>query len=473
MKRISKVLGWATLEQALKILISGILNLLLARVLFPSDFGTIASISIFVAIGNSISNVGLTTSLIRTSKLTKEDCTNVFWMNLALSMIVYSLLYFGSNVIAKVFNKSELILVIRILGLSIIFNSLYAVQVARMNRFLMFKKLAIIGISSSAIAAVLSISMSRYGYGYWSIIANALTLSLLMFIFSWFLSDWRPSFSFSKSIAISHLKFGYKLTVAGLVDAFTENIASALLASKSTVTTAGHYKQTQTLATIPSLAISKVVSRVSLPLYADAQENNLALMQIHKRIVQVILTLILPFSITTSILAPQIIDFLLPKVWAPIIPYFQFMILFGSLSSLNIAYTQIFNAAGRSDLFLKTALIKKFMLITFLFIGVTFEIWGIIIAFSVSSIMALCINAYYVAKIFGTGKALYLDPVIGPAINTVLYAFGMVLVDKVLMDSFWKVPILVTSSFILFLAINELRTNDGYRLLKSNLPGKS
>ena len=117
---------------------------------------------------------------------------------------MYSVLFFGAHFIARMFNNADLILVVRVLGLSVIINSFSAVQVARMTRLLMFQKLALIGIFSTLIAAGIGILMSRIGFGYWSIIGNAVSLSLLMSICSWAVSDWRPNFSSLGRLPCAH-----------------------------------------------------------------------------------------------------------------------------------------------------------------------------------------------------------------------------------------------------------------------------
>ena len=131
----------------------------------------------------------------------------------------------------------------------------------------------------------------------------------------------------------------------------------------------GHYKQSQTFGTMPSLAISKVISRVSLPLYAKHQDDKSKLFDTNKRIVQIILILYLPICVVIAFIAPWIIQSILPGYWSPIVKYFQFILLFGFIIILNISYTQIFNAIGRSDIFLKTAIIKKSISLLFLLVG--------------------------------------------------------------------------------------------------------
>ena len=68
--------------------ITFVASLVLARMLGPKEFGLIGMISIFIAIGTSLVDSGLASSIIRTKNADNEDFSNVFYTNLALSFLV-------------------------------------------------------------------------------------------------------------------------------------------------------------------------------------------------------------------------------------------------------------------------------------------------------------------------------------------------------------------------------------------------
>ena len=74
--------------------INFIVSIILARILMPEDFGLIGMMAIFIGIGNSLVDSGMSSSLIRTQKPSQTDYSTVFFMNMLLSIIAYISIYF-------------------------------------------------------------------------------------------------------------------------------------------------------------------------------------------------------------------------------------------------------------------------------------------------------------------------------------------------------------------------------------------
>ena len=91
-----------------------IATIILARILGPREFGIIGMITLFVTIGNVIVDSGMSTSLLRTNKITETDYSTVFIINIVTSLIVYCLLFFTAPLIASFYKQLILIDVIRI-----------------------------------------------------------------------------------------------------------------------------------------------------------------------------------------------------------------------------------------------------------------------------------------------------------------------------------------------------------------------
>ena len=85
---------WASIDQFGSRLITFLIGIVLARILFPEEFGLIAVLGIFIGIGRVLINGGLTQSLIRSNELGKIDYSTVFFFNLIVSFIIYWLFFF-------------------------------------------------------------------------------------------------------------------------------------------------------------------------------------------------------------------------------------------------------------------------------------------------------------------------------------------------------------------------------------------
>src|SRR5699024_440545 len=94
--------------------INFVVQIILARILAPSDFGLIAMIQIFLSIGKTLMDSGMTSSLIRTENPDQRDYSTVFFINLFASLALYILLFFTAPFIASFFNQELLTLIISV-----------------------------------------------------------------------------------------------------------------------------------------------------------------------------------------------------------------------------------------------------------------------------------------------------------------------------------------------------------------------
>ena len=196
--RAKKGFVWTFAQQFGNQSIGFIISLILVRVLLPEEFGLIGMISIFVAIGNTLLNAGLTQSLIRSEELDEADYSTVFYFNLASAIAVYGLVYFSAPFIANFYSQPVLIKIVRIYCLSFIFSAFAAVQLARLTKTMDFKTQTLVALPATIIGGVVGIIMAYSGFGVWSLVWSSLLTSFLSSVQLWFYTKWKPGLIFSK-----------------------------------------------------------------------------------------------------------------------------------------------------------------------------------------------------------------------------------------------------------------------------------
>lgn len=198
-------------------------SFVLARFLEPSEFGLIAMLSVFIAIGNNLINSGLTQSLIRSQQVDEEDFSTVFYFNIIVSIIVYVLIFFLAPYIALFYNEEQLTNVVRIYSFSFIINAFSSVQSARLTKMLDLKTQMKVSFPSIIIGGISGILLAYNGYGVWSLVWSSLIQTFLSTIQLWYWSKWKPLFVFRIIKFKSHFQYGVNLTFSGILDAlFTE-----------------------------------------------------------------------------------------------------------------------------------------------------------------------------------------------------------------------------------------------------------
>ena len=391
---ISGVL-WTFAQQFGTQAIGFLISIVLARLLLPKEFGLIGMISVFMGIGTSLVNSGLTQSLIRTLNPVQEDYSTVFFFNLIGSIIIYWILFFTAPLVAAFFSQSILTAIIRIYCLTFIINAFSEVQLTRLTKEMNFKLQMTIAIPSLIGSGLLGMFLAYKGYGVWSLVWMGISQSLLSTVQLWFRTRWVPSFVFNWTKFRYHLKFGYKLTISGLLDTVFTNIYQIIIGRFFVPAEVGFYTRADSLKQLPVTNMSAALNKVAYPLFAIIQNDTGRLKNGYKQIMQMVIFVVAPVLVIMGVLAEPLFRFLFTEKWLPAVPYFQILCLTGILYPLHSYNLNILNVKGRSDLFLKLEVVKKILVVVVILVSINFGILGLIWGQVIASVLAFFINTHY------------------------------------------------------------------------------
>src|SRR5690606_36337105 len=185
--------------------INFVVQIIMARLLMPEAFGLIAMIQIFIAIGSTLMDSGMTSSLIRTKNPDQADYSTVFFINLFSSIIIYFILFFSAPFIALFFDQPLLILIIRVYTLSFIVQALVGVQTTRLTKEMNFKLQMYMQIPSSICGGIAGVILAYKGYGVWSLVWMQLITTTIFMVQHWLRLKWRPSLIIDRQKMKHHL----------------------------------------------------------------------------------------------------------------------------------------------------------------------------------------------------------------------------------------------------------------------------
>lgn len=188
-----------------------IVSIVLARILSPEDYGIVALVTIFITISNVFIENGLPTALIQKKNADDLDFSSVFYCNIIMSVILYTIVFLISPLIAQFYNNGQLIPVLRVLAISILVAGLKSIQNAYVSRKMIFKKFFICTSIGTIGSAVLGIYMAYKGFGVWALVAQQLTNTIVDTIMLWITVKWRPIAKFSFDRLKQLFGFGWKM----------------------------------------------------------------------------------------------------------------------------------------------------------------------------------------------------------------------------------------------------------------------
>ena len=129
--------------------INVVVGIILARILMPSAFGLIGMLAIFVAIGISLMDGGMTSSLIRAPEADQKDYSTVFFINLIFSLILYVTIFFCAPWIGRFYRQPILIPIVRLYTISFVIRAFVGVQTTKLTKEMRFKEQMFMQIPSS------------------------------------------------------------------------------------------------------------------------------------------------------------------------------------------------------------------------------------------------------------------------------------------------------------------------------------
>ena len=231
-KQLANNTIWHAIESYSIIGIQLLCTFILARFLTPTDFGIVGMIVIFTSIGNTLINSGFSQALIRENKVNNNDYSSVFYFNVALSIVLFVILYFSSGLIAKFYNQPILVAICRFTFLILILNALYIVPQTILIRNLQFKKLCIVSLLASIVSCIVAILIAYHTHSVWALVIQNVLAYFLRTIGVWISTKWLPSLYFDFKPIKKLFYFSKNLLISGLIGNIFNNIHSLLI---------GHY----------------------------------------------------------------------------------------------------------------------------------------------------------------------------------------------------------------------------------------
>ena len=273
MRNGTKGFVWKTLEQYSVLGIQLIIQIVLARLLGPTVYGTLAIVNIFIAVANVFVQKGFATSLVRKNNCDELDYSSVFLSSLVLSVIFSVILFFFAPLIAFFYDNSDLTLYIRSMTIILIIGSIASVQNAKIRRELKFKLNFVASFISITISGIIGIVLAVEGKGIWALIIQQISYQILNIIILWLGLRWVPIHGFSFPRLKKLFSFGWKVLAVGLVDELFAQIRNAIIGKKYDSNSLAFYNKGQQFPNLMVRSVNGSLQAVLLPVLSKKQNE--------------------------------------------------------------------------------------------------------------------------------------------------------------------------------------------------------
>ncbi len=282
----SKVLSslfWKLMERGGTQGIQFIVQIVLARLLLPEDYGLIALVTIFIALANVFVQSGFNTALIQKKDADEVDFSSVFYLSLFVAGLLYIVLFFTAPFIADFYRDLQLIPVIRILAITLFFGAFNSIQNAYVSRNMLFKKLFFSSLGAILVSGIIGVIAAYMGYGVWALVMQQLSNQLMITLILWFTVKWRPRLLFSLKRVKVLFSYGWKLLASSLLNTLYMNIRTLIIGRIYSPATLGFYNRGEQFPKLIVTNIDGSIQSVMLPTLAAHQDDRIRVKDMVRR----------------------------------------------------------------------------------------------------------------------------------------------------------------------------------------------
>lgn len=386
---------WSAIDNMVGYAMTFIIGVILARLLSPEDYGLLGLIGIFTAICNCFINAGFGSALIRKKDVTAEDYNTVFIFNLAMSLVLYGVLYVCAPLIADFFGRKELIALTRVSSLGMIIGALAMTQRIRLIKRIDFKTQTKITIISAVVRGSVGITAAFIDWGVWALVAQEFTATAMSTILLWYYNRWIPNLRFSVNSFKELFGYGSKLLASSIIDTVWKEAYQVVIGKCYSPATLGQYTRATMFSNMFSSSLTNIVQRVSFPVLSEIQSDRTRLRSGYQRIIKTTMLITFCCMLMLAAIAKPMIIVLIGEKWTQAAYFLQIVCLSSMLYPLHAINLNMLQVQGRSDLFLNLEIVKKTIAVGPLVLGIFVSIYWMLIGSVIIGFISYYLNAYY------------------------------------------------------------------------------
>ncbi|MBP6342888.1 MAG: MOP flippase family protein [Candidatus Omnitrophica bacterium] len=459
-------LSWSFIGQIVKQVCQFGVNVALARLLLPADFGLVAMASVFIYFASIFADMGVSSALIQRKNVTQAHWSSAFWLNVMIGMILAVFFYLCAPLIANFYNHPKLADVIAVLSVHFFLSSFTIIQQTMLTKNMEFYSLMIRDIVSVFLSGLVAIYLAFKGWGVWSLVVQILVSTVLNNIFLWTSSSWRPSFIFSISALKDFLAFSVNLTAYQVINYFARNMDQVLIGKFLGSEVLGYYSLAYKLMMLPLQNISWVLSKVMFPVLSKVNDDRERLQRAYLKMLKSISILTFPLMTFLYVLAPELIRVIYGTKWSAVSDLIRILCFCGMFQSLGTISGLIYQSVGKTDIQLKMGILNTFIIVVTLLLCINYGLYAVTLGYAIVSTVWVHFSMGVVARVIRLNYLYMYKSLLGAiAISALLFVFISPVKDVIYASDWVKIGIIsvifATMFIVLLFFMGEVKIRQG------------
>jgi O-antigen/teichoic acid export membrane protein len=383
-------------------------NLVLARLLVPSDFGAVAIVTALIGILQTFAELGVSVAIVQRKELPRTVTDSAFVLTLFVTLIIVFALWLTSRHIARFFHLPVLGPLLTIAALSYLFHGLYALYHCLMLRNMEYKAISRLEIKAYAVYGMVAVVLAWLGFGPFSMVYAGLVWSLLLLSLGVLKTGYIPKGAGNLKIMRELVSFGMWVSLGRVLRNSSARLSNFIIGKSLSASALGIYSMTEKIVMILPTTYSMLIDQVMLPIYSKWQEEPARIEENYFKVLEhASLILVAPLCLI-FVFADPLVRILLGDKWIQAIPIVRIISLFGLTQVFgegildSVVYSQ-----GRPRIVTIMNLFKVIALPTFLIVGCYWGLVGVAWGLVSFGLLGRLFNQWLVKKYFGYSLRRY------------------------------------------------------------------
>ena len=350
-EKTAKGLLWGAVNNGTMQVLNLLVGIVVLRQLTPEDTGLIGMLAIFSAIAGNLQSSGFSTALINEKKPTDQQYNSVFWFNILMSFLLYTILFMAAPLIAWFFHQPRLTDLSRFLFLSFFISSFGISTNAYMLKNMMNREIAIINITALVLSGGTAILMALNGMAYWSLAWQQVVNSVILVAGRFCYVKWRPTLKFTFDYIRQTFSFSMKILITMIVSTVNQNLLTVLFGRLfRDVRVVGNFFQAYKWDSMAFQTVGGMVGQVAQPVLVDVREEKDRELNVFRKMLRFTAFLSFPALFGLALVAHEFILCTIGAEWAGCVPLLQILCISGAFMPMYTLYQNLVISHGRSDI---------------------------------------------------------------------------------------------------------------------------
>ncbi len=380
------------------------ISIVLARMLAPENFGQIAIMNVFINLSQVIVEGGFTTALIQRKDVTERDYSTVFFINIGLAVGCFALLQVAAPWISTYYEQ-DITKHLQIYAITVFFNAFNALQLARMQKRMEFRRIMVCSLIATTISGIAGITAAYCDFGLWALILYNMTNGVVMCITAAFAEKWLPKLEFSLHRAKLLFSYGWKMFVSAVLCSLYDDVRSLVIGKKFSGDDLAYYNRGQQFPSVISHTLDNAIQSVMFPTMAEVQDQRQRLAKMLRSAVTMGAYVIIPMLLGLAAVSETVVRLLLTEKWLPCVPYMKWLCVAYAAVPIISSNLIAIKASGRSDIYMRLEIFRRLVMLSILLVSILAfrSVEAIAVGFCISNWLDAAITMLPVKRLVNYG----------------------------------------------------------------------